>query len=248
MEASKTYLPDPEIRYSALEKDELSGDEFSEGEDIHHLRPRPNLFARFWKNILLFLTGTALGLSFASLFSEGHSQYSVAGVPTSVTEAVTTRVWQPDDRFALERHDNESAQAWEALQSRFIWVDEPMKKGLPPSYPQGGDRQLYSVAGFHQLHCTWVLYYSWNELVEHGTEILDAEFPNTGGHYTIGNHFSHCVEIIRQALTCYADPTLEPMISLDGVTISESGLSSGWGTTHTCRNFENWVEWLDAQP
>jgi hypothetical protein len=46
---------------------------------------------------------------------------------------------------------------------------------------------------------------------------------------------------------CHADPTLEPMIDLDGETISEDGLSSGWSTVHTCRDFNKWTEWLDAQ-
>ena len=83
-------------------------------------------------------------------------------------------------------------------------------------------------------------------MIEKGPSVLDDEFPNSRGEYTIGSHFSHCVEIIRQALMCYSDATLEPMLETDGETVSEIGLASGWGTKHTCRNFDEFTEWVDT--
>jgi hypothetical protein len=35
----------------------------------------------------------------------------------AITEATTTRTWNPDDRFDLNRNDSESAKAWEAYES-----------------------------------------------------------------------------------------------------------------------------------
>jgi hypothetical protein len=94
---------------------------------------------------------------------------------------------------------------------------------------------------------SYVIYFAWNALRNNGPSVLDNAFPGTGGHYTIGGHFGHCLEIIRNALMCYADPTLEPTLDMDGETISEIGLASGWGTLHTCKNYEKLVTWIDAQ-
>lgn len=59
--------------------------------------------------------------------------------------------------------------------------------------------------------------------------------------------------MIRQALECFADPTLEPMLNDDGVTLSDGsedgsvGLASGWGgTPHVCRDIKALTEWVDA--
>jgi hypothetical protein len=56
--------------------------------------------------------------------------------------------------------------------------------------------------------------------------------------FTIEEHFSHCAEIVRQALICYADATLEPVLA-DDVE------ARGWGTEHACRNLEMLAAWAD---
>ena len=91
-----------------------------------------------------------------------------------------------------------------------------------------------------------VIHFAWHRLLENGSKILEDEFPGSRGEYTIGGHFSHCVEIIRQALMCYADATLEPMLEENG-TISEIGLATGWGVKHTCRSFDKLMDWVDGQ-
>jgi hypothetical protein len=64
--------------------------------------------------------------------------------------------------------------------------------------------------------------------------------------YSVEGHVSHCLDMIRQALECHADPTLEPMMLDDGVT-QEGNLASGWGgTPHMCRNFAMLTSWINA--
>lgn len=62
----------------------------------------------------------------------------------------------------------------------------------------------------------------------------------------LGPHVLHCFDFIRQALMCYGDMTLEPWVDYDGVTLYSRG-SSGWGTTHKCRNFEELKGWVEEQ-
>ena len=62
----------------------------------------------------------------------------------------------------------------------------------------------------------------------------------------LGPHVLHCFDFIRQALMCYGDMTLEPWVDFDGVTLYSRG-SSGWGTTHKCRNFEELKGWVEEQ-
>ena len=88
--------------------------------------------------------------------------------------------------------------------------------------------------------------FAWHTLLQDGREALEAEFPGTFGEYTIGGHFEHCVEIVRQALVCFADATLGPMMGEDG-RISEAGIATGWGALHTCKNFDSLVSWVDGQ-
>jgi hypothetical protein len=90
-----------------------------------------------------------------------------------VTNSIVKSSWKEDPRFAVERNDSESAVAWASMNSSeffssqliyaslcslhetgFIWVENPIQKGLQPSWPEGASRQMYSIAGFHQLHCT----------------------------------------------------------------------------------------------
>jgi hypothetical protein len=92
-----------------------------------------------------------------------------------------------------------------------------------------------------------VIRFAWHSLLRNGSSVLAEEYPGSFAEYTIGGHFEHCVEIVRQALMCYADPTLEPMLEEDG-SVSDAGIATGWGAKHQCRNYEKIVDWIDEQP
>lgn len=50
-------------------------------------------------------------------------------------------------------------------------------------------------------------------------------------------HLAHCVEILRQAIMCNADLTLNPPHDEGGTQ-----LSSGWGGVHMCRDWSKVYE------
>lgn len=53
----------------------------------------------------------------------------------------------------------------------------------------------------------------------------------------------HCIEMLRQAVRCQADPTLDVTYPLPGD--SETPASLGWGTSHICRNYDMLFEWSE---
>lgn len=94
-----------------------------------------------------------------------------------------------------------------------------------------------------------VVRFAWHTLLNNGSAALEQPFPGQAHFsegYTIGSHMGHCVEIIRHALTCYADATLEPLFQEDGIHPSKE-IASGWGVHHTCRNLDSLTSWADSK-
>ncbi len=55
-------------------------------------------------------------------------------------------------------------------------------------------------------------------------------------------HTYHCVEYMRQAVRCTADPTLDPTF-----LVGEHGnhATFGSGATHVCRDYEKLFQWAE---
>ncbi|KIX93902.1 uncharacterized protein Z520_10239 [Fonsecaea multimorphosa CBS 102226] len=219
--------------------------------------------ANIFEVLIVLLLGLFIGISGTCLtlkvVSTGETQVpslqplQFPGVPDDVTTNTIEKVFNPDLLFDPFREDQPAEKAWYKYRSRFVFVENPRSYGLSPSAVDKGhpNRELYSVAGFHQLHCLGVIRYAWNTVLNEGNRTLDNRYPGMEDgpdeeSYTIGKHFSHCIEIIRHALECYADPTLEPLFTDTGD--HSAILASGWGTKHTCRNFETLTEWVDSNP
>ncbi|KAK2601510.1 hypothetical protein N8I77_010957 [Diaporthe amygdali] len=167
-----------------------------------------------------------------------------------ITDPVVSEVFMIDPLFNLERTDKQSEDAWLAYESRFVEIHDPEQYGLPPSTQlvEGGPH-AYSLAAYHQLHCLAVVRFAWHTLLNNGSAALEQPFPGQAHFsegYTIGSHMGHCVEIIRHALTCYADATLEPLFQEDGIHPSKE-IASGWGVHHTCRNLDSLTSWADSK-
>lgn len=47
----------------------------------------------------------------------------------------------------------------------------------------------------------------------------------------------HCIELIRQAVRCGADPTLDTAFNLTASDQSGTWASLGWGSEHICRDY-----------
>ncbi|KAK0124173.1 hypothetical protein ONS95_009155 [Cadophora gregata] len=85
---------------------------------------------------------------------------------------------------------------------------------------------------FHNLHCL--------NLVRMATYMEHYEKEHAFGDHWLRNHVDHCIDMIRQRLTCTADIGLVTAVWVDGYSEPYPDFS----TRHQCRNFEmirNWA-------
>ncbi|PVH84630.1 hypothetical protein DL98DRAFT_528077 [Cadophora sp. DSE1049] len=94
--------------------------------------------------------------------------------------------------------------------------------------PEDPSKMIYLVAGYHQLHCLSVIRDSIYYL--NGTMPV---WPDPGGF--IWDHILHCVEAVRQGLTCFLDPTL--------INLDEKWPGIPNGQKHVCRNKDAMYRW-----
>ncbi|GME43824.1 hypothetical protein BKCO1_25000117 [Neofusicoccum parvum] len=193
-----------------------------------------------------------LAATFAGAWQMGHQRGALqfASVESSAGDwEVVSRWWMPDRDFdpANGQHTELSDAAWDTMHSRYVGIPDAVQHGYPPSAlaPEHGNVSAYAVSAFHQLHCLRTIRSAWFAVLERGPSVLEDPTGVPGHPSTkklLGPHITHCFDFIRQALMCFADPTLEPFLMEDGVTLQPRG-SSGWGVTHQCRDFNALVDW-----
>ncbi|KAJ8091063.1 hypothetical protein PM082_024673 [Marasmius tenuissimus] len=100
-----------------------------------------------------------------------------------------------------------------------------------------GDRDRYAVQldVFHQLHCLNMIRKALYPDYYHG--LYPPGHNNT--HEDDMNHVAHCVEHIRQGITCASDVSL---IVWEWVPEKNTTMGRS-GTPHTCRKFDKIAEW-----
>ncbi|KAF7938997.1 uncharacterized protein EAE98_001333 [Botrytis deweyae] len=103
-------------------------------------------------------------------------------------------------------------------------------------------RKRADFAVFHQLHCLdkirlayWTLYDS-SVLAHDGMSKTDFDPKGLSEHFA-PLHITHCVELIRNALICRPDTTVE-------VKDLESNGVTGFGAEHLCVNWNQLVDWV----
>jgi hypothetical protein len=74
------------------------------------------------------------------------------------------------------------------------------------------------VSMFHQMHCL--------------QKIRSAIVQGDAGH-----HVRHCLNLLRQAVLCASDTTLDPMNQVNG--------TDGLGVVHVCRDWEKVYEFVE---
>ncbi|KIY03958.1 uncharacterized protein Z520_00650 [Fonsecaea multimorphosa CBS 102226] len=90
-------------------------------------------------------------------------------------------------------------------------------------------------AVFHQLHCLNGIrqaYWFTHDAMVTGRRLSDAEFPDM----ISSRHISHCIDLLRQALMCQPDLTVEVKDERGGVT--------GFGTVHQCKDWQQLMGWM----
>lgn len=119
----------------------------------------------------------------------------------------------------------------------FISVRNPKQHHLPPGITTSQkDTQLYDVSMFHQLHC----------LTRIRLHLFTLGFAIAGNNTQEvvdilltpqADHVYHCLDYLRQAISCAGDMTLEwPREEADGRRFAVDG----WGIEHQC---VDWVSW-----
>ncbi|PYI33851.1 hypothetical protein BP00DRAFT_444230 [Aspergillus indologenus CBS 114.80] len=161
--------------------------------------------------IVLFLAG----------FAAGRYQS-----PPSIPLATTPYVFEYNSTFQDEQSPLTN-EVWEGL--------FPKRKGFFEHPTLTSHRSALAV--FHQLHCLngirqgyWALY----DLAARGQNLTSDEgLP----HMASPHHVRHCIELLRLALMCQPDLTIElKNETLGGVT--------GFGTEHQCKRWEDLTGWV----
>ncbi|OAP64256.1 hypothetical protein AYL99_00228 [Fonsecaea erecta] len=87
--------------------------------------------------------------------------------------------------------------------------------------------EFYGVAGYHQLHCVWLLQWA-----------VDYSVRGIVPDELTADHMFHCTEYLRQSVMCYADPTLERRFA--GILGPFSA-----NNTHVCGDWDKLMDWAD---
>ncbi|KIW30978.1 uncharacterized protein PV07_02663 [Cladophialophora immunda] len=87
--------------------------------------------------------------------------------------------------------------------------------------------EFYGVAGYHQLHCVWLLQWA-----------VDYSVRGIVPDELTADHMFHCTEYLRQSVMCYADPTLERRF--EGILGPFSA-----NNTHVCGDWDKLMDWAD---
>lgn len=100
-----------------------------------------------------------------------------------------------------------------------------------------------NFAVFHQLHCldkireTYWLLYDGLVATRDGTPVTALFDPDNLPFHSTPPHISHCVDLVRNALICRPDTTLE-------LKDKEIGGVTGFGTEHLCVDWDQVVGWV----
>lgn len=95
------------------------------------------------------------------------------------------------------------------------------------------ERSTFAV--FHQLHCLDGIRHAYWTLLDAATNGETIE-ESSAPHHVRPNHVKHCIELLRNTITCQPDLTLEVVNDkLGGVT--------GFGTVHECVDWNQLVSW-----
>ncbi|KAK6437235.1 hypothetical protein LTR95_006565 [Oleoguttula sp. CCFEE 5521] len=126
----------------------------------------------------------------------------------------------------------EADQAWGSLSppgDGFVIVPDARAYDLPPGKPSNAG-EVYDISVFHQLHClnhlrTFLFTLKAGMDLNNTREVYDRLLVKQE------DHVYHCFDLIRQALMCHPDLTVEwPRTEVDGRRFA----FDGWGIQHQC--------------
>jgi hypothetical protein len=98
------------------------------------------------------------------------------------------------------------------------------------NFKEQGDKKMYSIAVFHEMHCLMHMSGYIDKLV---MQIRNKDF--TLDESAIG-HNDHCFNYLRNALMCCGDTTLEGQSQAK--MFEHVPGTDGTGAVHVCRNYD----------
>ncbi|PVI04001.1 hypothetical protein DM02DRAFT_509446, partial [Periconia macrospinosa] len=146
------------------------------------------------------------------------------------------RTYIPEPQYVAQSL-NESHDAWMSLFPKgmgYVSMEKIESEGPIPQILQdmstdGSGR--FCVAGFHQLHCLYLIYADFRRALSGDIQESDM-------------HTLHCFDYLRESIICAADSELEPFRSpFDGGTGGDG--IDGFGSLHQCRDFKQLFQWSE---
>lgn len=127
-------------------------------------------------------------------------------------------------------------------------------RGFVQQTDQNGSETVYAVSAMHQLRCLVMLFLSQSHkslpLTLHpGSQyLIQTSFATalqdpTQLDPTHRRNTGHCIELLRQAVRCHADPTLDPAYPLATDSGTYTFTTLGWSSNHVCRDYDRLYAW-----
>ncbi|KAI5300698.1 hypothetical protein KEM55_005720, partial [Ascosphaera atra] len=102
--------------------------------------------------------------------------------------------------------------------------------------PSRPGEHLVKLAVFHQLHCLDMV----RKWVHRERYIMDSSRSSI----SVIHHVDHCIDILRQAITCHADTTL---ITFAFDWTHQEPVKPNFNVVHACKNFDELRRWNKAR-
>ncbi|KAK0732542.1 tat pathway signal sequence [Apiosordaria backusii] len=138
--------------------------------------------------------------------------------------------------------DDEKDDLWEELYSygASIHIDGQAAERLHDKterapVPGFEDRYVVGIDVFHQLHCLNMIRMG----LFPGRYNTSMKRPDGTINYLQWLHMDHCIESLRQSITCHSDISVFTYWWLESKKVMEPEL----GTMHVCRNFSRIRAW-----
>ncbi|KAL6903963.1 hypothetical protein GGI43DRAFT_399286 [Trichoderma evansii] len=102
-----------------------------------------------------------------------------------------------------------------------------------------GDKYYASVEVFHHLHClNLIRTYTYREYYDRPE---NRPVAYSDGEDLLRKHVDHCIDMLRQVISCNADVGLITFNWVKGF-----GLTPDFSTQHKCRKLDNIIKWVDT--
>ncbi|KAI1506306.1 hypothetical protein F5X99DRAFT_366240 [Biscogniauxia marginata] len=100
-----------------------------------------------------------------------------------------------------------------------------------------------SVEVFHQLHCLDLLRKAAHPNYEYYSQLGEPMFQ-ADELYQLGTHIGHCIDILRQSLTCKPDYSLIGYVYVDGIDFPVPNFPA---VKHQCHDFGALQKWTEER-